>query len=49
MSRKVRDKTKPLLFEDKAWHSQHSVVVVVGQPVNQWVVLKGYLQQAKSN
>ena len=43
VSRGVRDKTKPLLSGDEAWHNQHNVVVVAGQPTDQWVVLKGYL------
>ena len=44
VSREVRDKTKPLLFGDEAWHNQHNVVVVAGQSADQWAVLEGYLQ-----
>ena len=34
VSREVRDKTKPLLFGDEAWHNQHNVMVVARQPTN---------------
>ena len=41
---KKQNKTKPLLSGNKAWHSQHNVVVVAGQPANQCVVLEGHPQ-----
>ena len=44
VSRGVRDKTKPLLSKDEVWHNQHSVVVVVGQPTDQWTVLERHPQ-----
>ena len=44
MSKEVKDKTKPLLSDEEEWHSQHSVVVVAGQLIEQWVVLEGHLK-----
>jgi len=41
--REVRDKTKLLLFGNEAWYSRHNVVVVAGQPADQWVVLEEHL------
>ena len=49
VSRGVRDKTKLLLSGDEEWHGQHSIVVVAGQSADQWVVLEGHPQKAKSS
>ena len=49
VSRGVRDKTKLLLSGDEEWHGQHSIVVVAGQLADQWVVLEGHPQKAKSS
>ena len=46
---KQEDKTKFPLSGNGARHSQHRVVVVVGQPANQWVAREGHPQQAKSS
>ena len=48
VSRGVRDKTKSLLFGDEVWHSQHNLVVMAEQPADQWALLEGHSQQAKS-
>ena len=39
---------KRFLFRNEVWCSQHSVMVVAGQPAGQWIVLEGCLQWAKS-
>ena len=50
MLRKARKiKKNSFLSRNGTWHSQHRVVVVVGQPANQWVTREGHPQQAKIN
>ena len=46
--REVRGKTKTFLSGNKAWCNLRSVMVVAEQLADQWAVLEGHSQRAKS-
>ena len=42
MPRRARKQNKTLFSGNGTWHGQHRVVMMAGQPTDQWVVWEGH-------